>query len=147
MTAAFVARVTVSAIAAGQGILPLFIDLNRTHATNPQWPGHARLHLVWQTFTVLPTSAIAVALLWWPDAALREHFFLAVLLTATSLAGFLTATLTRSLYGGTLHDPNGIQPARLRVGSRLIVFDLNLVIVCVAAVLLIVAVMLYWING
>jgi len=143
MTAAFVARLIVSSIAAGQGILPVFIDLNRTHATNPLWPGHARFHLVWQTFTVLPTSAIAVALLWWPGAAVGERFYLAVLLTATSLAGFFTATLTRSMYGGTLHDPNGIQPARVRVGSRTILFDLNLAIVCVAAVLLGGAVLLY----
>ena len=147
MTHVLVARWTVSAIAAGQGILPVFIDLNRTHATHPQWPGHARFHVVWQAFTVLPTAAIAVALLWWPGAALRERFYLAVLLTATSLAGFLTATLTRPLYGGTLHDPNGIQPARLRVGSLPIVIDMNLAIVCVASVLLGGAVLLFWRNG
>ena len=144
MTAAFVARLLVSAIAAGQGVLPVFIDLNRTHATNPRWPGHARFHLVWQTFTVLPTSAIAVALLWWPGAALRERFCLAVLLTAASLAGFLAATLTRPLFGGTLHDPNGIRPARLRAGSLRIVFDMNLAIVCVASVLLGGAVLLFY---
>jgi hypothetical protein len=137
MTAALVARLIVSTIAAGQGILPFFIDLNRTHATNPLWPGHARFHLVWQTFTVLPLSTIAVALLWWPGAALRERFYLAALLTATSLAGFLIATLSRPLYRGTLHDPNGIQPVRLRLGSREIVFDMNLAIVIVASVLLI----------
>jgi hypothetical protein len=144
MTAAFVARLTVSAIAAGQGILPVFIDLNRTHATNPLWPGHARFHVVWQAFTGLPLAAVTVALLWWPGAALRERFYLAALLTATSLAGFLVATASRRLYRGALHDPNGIQPARLRVGSRLIAFDMNLAIVCVAALLLGGAAILYW---
>src|SRR6185437_6043097 len=118
MNAALFARCIVSAIAAGQGIAPLFIDLNRTHATNPLWPGHARFHVVWQAFTVLPSSAIAVALLWWPGAAVRNRFYLAALLTAASLAGFLIAVLARPLYGGTLHDPNGIQPLRLHVGAR-----------------------------
>jgi len=147
MTAALFARLMVSAIAAGQGIAPLLIDLNRTHATNPLWPGHARFHVVWQAFTVLPVSAITVALLWWPGVALRQRFYLAVLLTATSLAGFLVAVVSRRLYGGALHDPNGIQPVHLRLGSREIVFDLNLAVVLVAAVLLIGAVLIYGFAG
>jgi len=43
MSASLLARLMVTAVAAGQGITPLFIDLNRTHATNPLWPGHATL--------------------------------------------------------------------------------------------------------
>lgn len=144
MTAALVARWTVTAIAAGQGILPVFIDLNRTHATNPLWPGHARFHLVQQVFTLLPAAAIEVWLLWYPGPAWRARFYLAALLTATSLGGFLVALLARPLYGGALHDPNGVQPVRLQVGSRLVVFDMNVPIVLAAAVLLIGAVVLFW---
>src|SRR3954447_1126727 len=143
MTAMFVARWIVSAIAAGQGIAPLFIDLNRTHATNPRWPGHARFHLVYQVFTLLPLSAVEIALLWRPGPVSAARFYLATALTATPLAGFLVATLARPQYGGTLHDPNGIQPARLRLGSRQIVFDLNLAIVVVAGVLMAGAVILF----
>jgi hypothetical protein len=143
MNAALVARWIVSAIAAGQGIAPLFIDLNRTHATNPLWPGHARFHVVWQAFTVLPASALGLALLWWPGAALRDRFYLAALLTATPLVGFLIAAIARPLYGGTLHDPNGIQPVRVRLGSRAIQIDMNLSIVLAASVLLICAVFLF----
>src|ERR1700676_5276992 len=106
MNAALAARWIVTAIAAGQGILPVFIDLNRTHATNPLWPGHARFHLVQQVFTLLPAAGVEVGLLWYPGTAWRARFYLAALLTATSLAGFLVAVLVRPLYGGTLHDPN-----------------------------------------
>jgi hypothetical protein len=144
MTAAFVARWVVTAIAAGQGIAPLFVDLNRTHATNPLWPGHARFHLVQQVFTLLSAAAVEVALLWCPGRAIRGRFYLAALLTATPLAGFLVATLTRPLYRATLHDPNGIQPLRLHLGSRIIVFNMNVPIVTVAAVLLMGAVGLFW---
>ena len=147
MTAAVVARLTVTAIAAGQGILPVFIDLNHTHATNPLWTGHARFHLVQQVFTVLPAAAIEIALLWWPGAEMQTHFYLAALLTATSLAGFLIATVTRTLYGGALHDPNGIQPARLHIGSREFVFDVNVPIVITATVLLISAVVIFRLVG
>jgi hypothetical protein len=143
MTAASFARAIVTAVAGGQGIMPVFIDLNRTHATNPLWTGHARFHLVQQVFTLLPAAAIEVALLWYPGAAFHARFYLAALLTATSLAGFLVAVCARPLYGGTLHDPNGMQPLRLRVGSRLMVFDLNVPIVLLAAALLLGAVLLF----
>jgi len=144
MTAALVARWIVTAIAAGQGIMPVFIDLNRTHATNPLWPGHARFHLVQQVFTLLPAAMIEVTLLWWPGSALRERFYLAAVLAASPLVGFLVATLARPLYRGTLHDPNGIQPVRLRVGSRIIELEMNVPIVALATVLLIGAVVLFW---
>ena len=147
MTAAFAARWIVTAVAAGQGILPVFIDLNQTHATNPEWPGHARFHLVQQVFTLLPAAIIEVALVWWPDDGMRGRFYLAALLTATSLAGFLIATLTRPMYGGTLHDPNGIRPAHLRFGSQELVFDLNLPLVIGASVLLMGAVILFSASG
>jgi hypothetical protein len=146
MTAAFLARAIVTAIAGGQGIAPVFIDLNRTHATNPLWTGHARFHLVQQVFTLLPAAAIEMALLWCPGAAFHARFYLAALLTGTSLAGFLVAACTRPLYGGTLHDSNGMRPFRLRIGSRLIVFDLNVPIVLLAAALLLGAVLLFWLR-
>jgi hypothetical protein len=147
MTAAFAARLIVSAVAAGQGVLPVFIDLNRTHATNPLWPGHARFHLVQQVFTLLPAAIIEVVLLWWPGPGVRGRFYLAALLTATSLGGFLLATLARGLYGGMLHDPNGIQPVCVRLGPQELVFDLNLPLVVGASVLLMTAVLLFRYAG
>jgi hypothetical protein len=146
MTAAFLARAIVTAIAGGQGIMPVFIDLNRTHATNPLWTGHARFHLVQQVFTLLPAAAIELALLWYPGAALHARFYLAALLTGTSLAGFLVAVIARPLYDGTLHDPNGMKPLRFRVGARLMVFDLNVPIVLLAGALLLGAVLLFWLS-
>ncbi len=143
MTAAFVARWIVTAIAAGQGVAPVFIDLNSTHATNPLWTGHARFHLVYQVFTLLPVAAVEIAVLWWPGPGMRGRFYVAALLTGTPLAGFLAAALSRPLYRGTLHDPNGIQPLRLHLGSRLIVLDMNVAIVTVAAGLMIAAVLLF----
>jgi hypothetical protein len=145
MTAAFLARSIVTAIAAGQGIMPLFIDLNRTHATNPLWIGHARFHLVQQVSTLLLAAAVEVGILWWPGPALHARFYLAAILTTTSLAGFLLATLTRSLYGATLSDPNGIQPLRTR--TRTIAVEINVPIVAGASLLLIAAVILHWLRG
>jgi hypothetical protein len=143
MIAAFVARLTVSAVAAGQGMVPVFVDLNRTHATNSLWPGHARFHVVYQVFTLLPAAVIEVALVWWPGPGMRVRFYVAALFSATSLAGFLIAAVARSLYGGTLRDSNGIPPVRLQLGSRALVFDANLPLVILGAVLLGAAVMVF----
>lgn len=143
MNAAFIARLTFSAVAAGQGIVPLFIDLNRTHATNPLWPGHARFHLIQQVFTLLPAAAIEVALVWWPGPGMQTRFYVAALFAATSLAGFLVATVARPLYGGTLRDPNGIPPVRMQLGGRQVLFDANLPLVILGAVLLGAAVLVF----
>ncbi|HEY1985861.1 MAG TPA: hypothetical protein VGG85_10645 [Terracidiphilus sp.] len=144
MTAAFLARIIVTAIAAGQGIMPVFIDLNRTHATNPLWTGHARFHLVQQVMTLLLASAVEVGLLWWTGSLPDERFYLAALLTATSLAGFLLAALARPLYGGTLRDPNGMPPLRIRTRRGVRELDVNVPIVSIAAVMLLAAVLLFW---
>lgn len=143
MNVAFLARSIVTAIAAGQGIAPVFIDLNRTHATNPLWPGHARFHLVQQVFTLLPAAIIEVALIWWPGHAVAQRFYLAALLAATPLAGFFIATLVRSGYRGTLYDPNGIQPLHIHIGAREVTIEINIVLVTAASLLLIAAVILY----
>jgi hypothetical protein len=97
MSAPLLARALLTAIAAGQGLAPLFIDLNRTHATNPLWPGHARFHFVWQTFTQTLIAAAGIAILWWPCRAISPRFYLAALLVSTPLAAFLGAMFTRKL--------------------------------------------------
>ena len=137
MSALLLARLMVTAVAAGQGVAPLFIDLNKTHATNPLWPGHARFHIVWQTFSLTLASAIEVALLWWPSSQSRALFYLAALLTSVPMSGFLLALMTRRVYKGTLHDVNGIQPLFIRIAGKLLEIDMNAVLVILGAAVLV----------
>ena len=143
MSASFIARLMLTAVASGQGVAPLFIDLNRTHATNPLWPGHARFHVVWQTFSLTLASAIEVALIWWPSPQSRAFFYLASLLTSAPMGGFLLALFTRSSYHGTLHDPNGIQPLCVHIAGRMREIDMNAVLVIVGTTVLICAVAIF----
>lgn len=143
MSAPLLARVLVTAVAAGQGITPLFVDLNRTHATNPLWTGHARFHVVDQTVVMALLAVVEVALLWWIAPGSRFTFYLATLLTASPISGFLIATFTRALYGGTLRDPNGVPALHLRIAGRTREIDVNVVLVLVGAAILICAIAIF----
>lgn len=127
-----------------QGIATLAIDLNRTHAANPEWPGHARFHLVWQVMTAALLSAFEVALLWWSGPAEPRRFFLVLFLASVPCLAFLIALLSRRIYGGSLSDPNGIPRARIALGRIVFHADLNLVAVLAALVSLALITAIYW---
>jgi hypothetical protein len=123
----FVARVLLAIFCVVQGAATIVLDLNRTHAAHPQWLGHARFHIVWQTVTVATLAIFEVALLSLRGAFESERFYLTALLASLPAIGFFAALLTRHLYGGTLSDPGGISPARFKFRRRQVCLDLNLV--------------------
>ena len=133
----------VTAVAAGQGVTPQFVDLNRTHATNPLWTGHARFHVVDQTVVMALLATVEVALLWWIAPGSRFSFYLTTLLTAAPISGFLIATFTRGMYDGTLRDPNGVKPLRIHIRKRLHEIDVNAVLVSVGVAVLLVAILIF----
>jgi hypothetical protein len=143
MPAHYLSRLILSAIAGGQGVAPLGIDLNRTHATHPLWPGHARFHVVWQSFTSFFLVIPEAALLWWPGSHQAARFSLAAALIATSLCGFIVAAAVRRAYGGTFHDPHGIQPLRIPTGQRIIKVDGNAMAVAAAVLALTASLLLF----
>lgn len=133
----------VTAVSASQGITPIFVDLNRTHATNPLWTGHARFHVVDQTVVMLLLATIEIALLWTIAPGSGFSFYLATLLSGVPIAGFLIATFTRGLYRGILRDPNGVPAVHLRLGGRSQEIDVNLVLVSMAAAVLLIATLIF----
>ena len=132
MTYRFLARLALSICSVIQAFATVAIDFNRTHASNPLWPGHARFHLVWQSSTVVLLSMLGLILIWHQGPYEDQRFYLAALLAALSPLGFLTAFMARSLFGGTLSDPNGIPPARVTLLGSTREIDLNLVAVVTA---------------
>jgi len=126
------ARVALSGLCLVQAIATVAIDFNRTHATNPHWPGHARFHIVWQGSTIVILSALELFLMWWKGPCADERFYLAALFAAASPLGFVTACASRKLFGGTLSDPNGIPPARLKIFGSFRTIDINVVAVLLA---------------
>ena len=130
----------LGAFAVVQGVATLAIDLTRTHATNPDWPGHARFHAVWATANVALLTMLTEGVLWYPGLREALRFHLALLLTLIPMLGFMAALVAKARYGGTLRDRYGVPPLRFRVRGRVLEVDGNLLAVVaglvVSAVLL-----------
>jgi hypothetical protein len=137
------ARDLLTSFCALQGIATIALDLNRTHAAHPQWLGHARFHVVWQTVTVALLCAFAIGLIWYPGPLQAERFYAAALLASLPVFGFFAALITRRAYGGTLSDPGGIPPVVVTVMGQSRHIDLNLVAEIAGLSAVILAITLY----
>ena len=129
MDAAHVAlapKLIFSVIAVAIAIGPMFADFNKTHATNPLWPPHARFHVVWQVLSQAGVSAVILYLLWAPDSSAVTHAWLAAVLNYVWGASFYSTLASMSLFEGSLKDVNGIKPFRFNIAGRLWIVDTNL---------------------
>ena len=91
MTNQAIARDLLAALCLLQGLATLAIDLNRTHATNPHWPGHARFHLVWQTAAFAWLAVLEVPLVLVGGPLQEQRFYLAAILASIPMFGFFSA--------------------------------------------------------
>lgn len=89
------------------GVIPLFADLNRIHATNPAWTAHARFHVVTQVLTTTAVAAISLWLLWSPAIERSLGICLAAALSFAVLGSFFLSAALRRFYGGALSDAEG----------------------------------------
>jgi hypothetical protein len=88
------------------GVLTPILELGMTHVLNPNWPGHARLHEVWQLLT---NSSLAMLCLWliWCSRQVRLPALIAFIISL----GFLIAYALSPLYGGTMRHSDGSEIA------------------------------------
>ena len=91
-------------------VIPLIADLNRTHAANPDWPGHARNHLVTQVLTTSALGMLALFFLWGERVERELGICLAMLMSVAALAPVFASTLASPLFGGEL------MPVRIGLG-------------------------------
>lgn len=137
------ARVGLSALCAIQGIATVVLDLNRTHATNPEWTPHARFHVVWQTLNTAMLAVVELGLLWGGLLGETAGFYLTLLLTNLSPTAFLATWVFKRQFGGSLSDANGIRPLQLPLGGKVIDVDMNLVAVLAALLTMVLIVLIY----
>ena len=111
-------------------VIPQFADLNRSHAANPAWPGHARSHLVTQVLTTSSLGVLALYFLWSGRLAPDLRVCLAMLCALTALAPFFISTLATPLFGGQIMPPRtGLGRVRFaRIEGNVANFSLSLVL-------------------
>ena len=56
-----ISRVLITIATLVYGVIPVLVDISETHAFHPDWPPHARFHMVWLLGT---NSTLAVLTLY-----------------------------------------------------------------------------------
>lgn len=103
------ALLTVAAIQ--YGVIPPLIDFTETHVFHPEWPPHARFHLVWCLTLGGLLSGYVIFLTWRRPSAHPQALRVASMVGCAVLGAFFVAAATTSAYGGSLSDQ--AEPLRL----------------------------------
>ncbi|MDO9370342.1 MAG: hypothetical protein Q7T68_17380 [Sphingopyxis sp.] len=98
------------------GLLTPILEIGPTHVFNPDWPGHARLHEVWQ---LVENSSFAIFCLWlaWGRGAIRLAASIGLVLTGS----FLTSFLLAPLYAGTMRHSDGSERLVAGINSAVVI--------------------------
>jgi hypothetical protein len=84
---------------------PVVRDYGPSHAFNPAWVGHARVHLVWLLGFMFFSGVANVYLIWFRRPRSIRNLWLAAAWQACNLGGFWVAYLLVSAYEGSMTMP------------------------------------------
>jgi hypothetical protein len=84
---------------------PIARDFNATHALNPSWVGHARLHLVWLLGFMFLSGLANAYLVWFRRPFDVRNLWLSAAWQCCNLGGFWIAALLAPAYGGLVTVP------------------------------------------
>lgn len=84
---------------------PILRDSGPSHTMNPDWVGHARLHLVWALAFMGLSGLVNLYLIWAPSPAALRHLRLSMVWQACNLGGFWISILLVPVYGGVITLP------------------------------------------
>lgn len=135
-----IARILFTLTTAGWGVLTIFADFNKTHATNPKWTPHARFHVVWQISSYIGLGLLAFALIWWPGPMAVERLYLVALMGAVVYAAFFAALIAMPIYGGGAYDDNGYRPFKAPIPIISKTWDANITAFSVQIIVLLAAI-------
>ena len=118
------AKILITLVAVMTGVGPMRADFNRTHATNPLWPPHARFHVVWQVLAQTGVSLFILYFLW--GATFDGHVLIAGLMNFNWGLTFYLTLFNMKRFEGSLSDVNGIKPFVFNIGGQIHKVDTNL---------------------
>jgi hypothetical protein len=84
---------------------PILRDFGPSHAFNPTWVGHARVHLVWLLGFMLLSGIANLWLIWFRRPFERRNLWLSVVWQGCNLGGFWLAYLLVDVYQGLITVP------------------------------------------
>ena len=102
---------------------PILRDFSASHAMNPTWDGHARVHLVWLLGFMFFSGIANLYLIWWRRPFELRNLRLSATWQSCNLGGFWVAYLLSPVYGGVMSVP-GIHPHILGLDENVFVFML-----------------------
>ena len=114
---------------------PIVRDYSPSHAFNPTWTGHARVHLVWLLGFMFLSGLANVYLVWLRRPFEVRNLWLSVGWQACNLGGFWIAYVLAPFYGGAITVP-GIHTHIFGIDENVFVFAVLSSILLVAAVVL-----------
>lgn len=114
---------------------PIVRDFNATHAMNPTWVGHARMHLVWLLGFMLLSGITNVWLVWFRRPFDVRNLWLSAAWQCCNLGGFWLAALSAPAYGGLVRVPDE-HVAILGMNENVLVFAVLSTLMAVALWLL-----------
>jgi hypothetical protein len=135
-----IARILFTLTTLGWSLGTILADFNKTHATNPQWTGHARFHVVWQVFGYAGFGLLCLALLWLPGrpgAFAEGRIWLAAIINVIVFASFYLALFTMPAYGGKVFDKNGYKPFPAPVPLIAKKWDTNIMVFSIQVLLMV----------
>lgn len=83
---------------------PMLKDTGVSHLLNPEWIGHARIHLGWLLGFMFFSGLANLHLIWMRKPKGRSNLEITALWQAAHLAGFWGAVVLAPAYGGQLVD-------------------------------------------
>ena len=125
------ARIILSLISVTLTVVAPLVDLNASHLLHPDWPMHARLHMLWAVLAFSMLGGYSLYLLWVSPWSIRVRLQVSILINFIINIAFVASAASMPLYGGGLADNQGGVPS-LANG-----WDANLLVVAATMLLLI----------
>jgi hypothetical protein len=114
---------------------PVGRDFSASHAFNPDWTGHARVHLVWLLGFMFFSGLANLYLIWLRRPREVRNLWLSVAWQACNLGGFWVAYVLAPSYQGQITEP-GIPTHDFGIDENVFVFSVLSVVLVIAAVTL-----------
>ena len=110
---------------------PILRDSNATHLLHPDWPGHARVHLVWLLAFMFFSGLVNLYLVWWRRPVDVRDLRLSAAWQCCNLGGFWVAYVLEHAYGGQIAVPGS--------HAHILGWDENVFVFMVLSIVMVVA--------